>query len=155
MLIKNARVDSDFPDEMTGEVYFPLFKRDISVDGFTEESLAYAQACAELLINLSEPLITSLCQASIRYCQEFLETIDEPLQEFPEERSVLDHITPGVLIISDEDTEPVINLELNCSWEPEHGMQWIIRGDKVRYVGPFYGENPFDDFSKPNQWNFA
>jgi hypothetical protein len=61
----------------------------------------------------------------------------------------LKHIFPSLLIVpfSNGLNEPVIHLELNCTWEEEHGMEWIIRGNKVLYVGSFNGEDPMGDFS--------
>ena len=37
-------------------------------------------------------------------------------------------------------------MTLNCDWEPEHGMEWIIKGDKALYIGPFNGgASPWDE----------
>ena len=44
---------------------------------------------------------------------------------------------------------------LRVGKEEEHGMEWIIRGNKVLYVGSFNGEDPMGDFSLKNEWNYA
>lgn len=53
------------------------------------------------------------------------------------------------------DSEPVLHMEMNCDWEEEHGMEWIVRGDEILYVGQFTGENPMRDFSTKGGWSYA
>lgn len=155
MLIKNIRTDSNFPEQLEGEVYFPLFRKDIAVWGFTQNSVDYANECAALLVNLSEELISELCQSSIKYCNTFLEEVGEETKHFENEKDVLNFIYPSGLIINDGASMPVIHMELNCEWEEEHGMEWIIRANKLQYVGAFNGQSPFDDFTEKEEWNFA
>ncbi|RXZ79559.1 hypothetical protein EBB07_22725 [Paenibacillaceae bacterium] len=139
------------------EVYFALFDRDIEVfigEGVTEE---YANRCAAYLNALSEEVISELCLASIRYCNDFLDGIGEEEQTFEKPADVLRLVYPNSLNIPEPQNgnEPVIDMELNCDWEIEHGMQWIIRKDKVLYVGAYNGENPWGDFSEKDEWNYA
>lgn len=61
------------------------------------------------------------------------------------------------LIVPDPEQgdEAVIHLSLNCEWDREHGMEWIVRGGEVLYVGPFHGEDPWRDFTVKEPWNYA
>ena len=36
-------------------------------------------------------------------------------------------------------------MELNCEWEPEYGMEWVVRSGKVLYSGGFIDTYPWDD----------
>jgi hypothetical protein len=152
-LIKNTEI-GEFGIE--GEVFFGLFDKYISLM-VEDDDLIYAQKCAAYLNELPNSVVKELCEASIRYCNGFLEAIGEPKKIFKKAEDVLKHIYPSVLMVPFPDgiTNPVIHMELNCSWEEEHGMEWVIRDNKVLYVGAFNGENPLGDFNQKQQWNFA
>jgi hypothetical protein len=80
--------------------------------------------------------------------------VGEEVSRFARERDVLLSIEPNTLVIDDGLTQPVIHLELNCDWEEEHGMEWIVRDGQVVYVGPYNGMNPLSDFAG-DAWSFA
>lgn len=77
MLIQNMRPDTSFPEDLEGEVFFPLFDKTITVSGFRPDNIEYANACAKLLMELDDNMIKQLCFASIRYCNAFLEAVGE------------------------------------------------------------------------------
>ena len=139
------------------QVWFGLFDcyidLDIEGDSF---GLDYAKTCAVYLNSLSDKLIDRLCIASINYCNTFLDDTGQELKRFSDRRDVLPLITPLALIVPKMlRDEPIIHLELNCDWELEHGMEWIVRGDKVLFVSAYEGEDPWGDFTEPNEYNFA
>jgi hypothetical protein len=152
-LIKNTE-NGEYGIE--GEVFFGLFEKYIMLL-VEDDNLDYAYKCAIYLNAIPESLVNDLCEASIRYCNAFLDYIGEPTIEFQKTQDILKHIFPSILIVPFPDgvSEPVIHLELNCTWEEEHGMGWIIRGNKVLYVGSFNGEDPMGDFSLKDEWNYA
>ncbi|MDJ0940564.1 MAG: hypothetical protein QNJ00_12465 [Woeseiaceae bacterium] len=139
-----------------GECYFGLFDRYIKLID-DESNLEYASQCVMLLNSLEDSVIDALCEASIRYCNGFLEDIGEPTRRFDTPRAVLDLINPVLLLVPylTDSRVPVVHLELNCDWEVEHGMEWIVREDRVQYVGAFHGEDPWRDFSVMDAWNYA
>lgn len=143
--------------ELEGEVFFKCFNKYISLFVDDGEDAEYAQICAKYLNELTDPVIIRLCEASIRYCNDFLDAVGEPLKTFEKAIDVLKLISPSVLIVPypENGDEPVIHLELNCEWEPEHGLEWIVRADKVLYVGAFNGEYPWDEFSSGDLGNYA
>lgn len=152
-LIKNITQDKY---GIRGEIYFKLFDRYIALSS-EDNDIAYAEQCATYLNALPETVIITLCEASIRYCSAFLEAVGEPSNHFDSPKQILPLISPSVLIIpnSNGTNMPVIHMELNCDWEEEHGMEWIVRADEVLYVGAFNGENPWGDFSTKRTWNYA
>ncbi|WP_397538900.1 DUF6985 domain-containing protein [Rummeliibacillus pycnus] len=155
VVIKNLTTNEYF--ELEGETYLELFDQDIKVYINQESDIEYAELCLTFLNTLSEGLIDEICKASIRYCNEFLDDIGEDIIEFSKPTDVLSHITPNTISIpkSKNKTEPVIDLELNCKWEEEHGMQCIIRNGKATYVGPYYGLNPYGDCDREEDWNYV
>ena len=119
--------------------------------------MGYIEKCADYLNSLSDEVIDRLCEASIRYCNDFCDMVGEEPKKFENIRDVLKLIQPNGLSIpkpKDENT-PVIDLELNCDWEEEHGMQWIIRNNQVLYVGAYNGEDPWGDYTTKKVWNYA
>ncbi len=153
-VIRNVKL-TEFALE--GEVFFKCFNKYISLFVEDGEDTEYAQICAKYLNELTESVIIRLCEASIRYCNDFLDAVGEPLKTFEKAIDVLKLISPSVLIVPypENGDEPVIHLELNCEWEPEHGLEWIVRADKVLYVGAFNGEYPWDEFSSSDLENYA
>ncbi len=151
-LIKNIEIGEC---EIEGEVYFRMFDEYIALS-VENDDLHFAEMCANYLDGLQAEVIDELCRASISYCNSHLEAIGEPLKSFSSPQDILKLIHPSVLLVPyPEGGEPVIHMELNCEWEPEHGMEWIIRNDKVLYVGAFSGEDPWSDFDEKAPWNYA
>lgn len=153
-LIKNVH-DVKYGQE--GEVYFSLFNKYISLHNWQGASQAYVLKCAEYLNSFDAVIINSLCKASIHYCNDVLETIGEDLKQFDNPQDILSLIYPNSLNIPDPKghEEPVVHMELNCEWEEEHGMEWIIRNDRVLYVGAYNGENPWGEFEAEDFCNYV
>ena len=139
-----------------GEVFFRRFDKFIALS-IEDDNIDSAEKCANYLNELSDDVVDSVCEASIRYCNSFLEAIGELPKAFDKPSDVLGLIYPSVLLVPypENESEPVIHMELNCEWEPEHGMEWVIRGNKVLYVGALNGEDPWSDFSQKETWNYA
>ena len=153
-IIKDIKINGQ---DVEGRVHFDLFGIDIDVMIEDPNCTEYAEKCAKYLNELNDDLIAHLCKSSVKYCNNFLEAIGEPIKKFKGPRDVLPLINPILLIVPglNPEKEPIIHLELNCDWEVEHGMEWIVRGNKVLYVGAFNGEDPTRDFTKKETWNFA
>lgn len=156
-------------DGESGEVDFPLFgtEIEISIDSDYQGSnaipLEYIDKCAEHLINLPENVINILCESSIRYCEDMRENIDFGSMGFPVPenivgRKILQYIHPKSLIMEPQEYNSVVlHLELDCDWEPEHGMEWIIRDNEVLYVSSFNWEHPWEEkeYFKNMEGNYA
>lgn len=155
MVIKNLKTNEYF--EVEGEAYLELFDQNITVYIEQESDIEYAELCITYLNTLSDGLIDDICNASIRYCNEFLDDIGEDIIEFNKPTDVLPYITPNTICIPKpkNKTEPVIDLELNCEWEEEHGMEWIIHNGVVMYVGPYNGINPYGHCDIGEEWNYT
>ncbi|MBZ5488162.1 hypothetical protein HW452_11570 [Halomonas aquamarina] len=142
-------------DGLEGKVYSALFDQVVTLFA-ADADLVFARRCAVHLNQLSDEVVEHLCRSTVHYCDAFLSEVGEPLIEFAAPRDVLKLVTPQVLIVPcPEKQTPVVHLELECDWEPEHGLEWVVREDKVLYVGPFNDEDPWGSFTPKNVWNFA
>ncbi|WP_447555596.1 DUF6985 domain-containing protein [Vreelandella sp. EE22] len=142
-------------DGLEGKVYSTLFDQTFTLFA-ADADPDFARRCAVHLNQLSDEVIEHLCQSTVHYCDAFLSETGAPLKAFANHREVLALVTPRVLIVPyPEKQTPVVHLELDCEWEPEHGMEWVLREDKVLYVGPFNDEDPWGSFAPKAVWNFA
>jgi hypothetical protein len=153
-LIKDIKRDGDWTLE--GKVFSKFFNRYIRFIS-ENDNLEYVKTCAEYFNSFDDKLIDDLCRASIRYCNDFLSEVGEPEIHFQSIRDVLKIISPNFLVIPfpNDTNEPVLHMDLNCEWEIEHGMEWLVRGNEVLYVGQYSSVFAWDDYSEKDDWNYA
>lgn len=154
----NSQVHSNGKtSSLQGEFYFSLFNQNIKFCADNKATIEYVQACVEYLNTLDDRVIDALCLACIRYRDDFCEMIGKEILALSNPRDVLSQVTPKSLIIPTPEIgdKPVAHLELDCDWEEEHGMEWIIRDDLVLYVGSYNNQNPWWDYSDKDSWNYA
>ena len=141
-LIKNL-VENEF-EEMEGEVYFNYLKKDISILFDKEVPMEYVVKNINYLNSLDESVILSLCEYSNRFCQRMMHNY--PDVSYP---TGLNQINNPIEILNfmeilrlkvdmyDDDSISVLNLSGSCDWDEDNGIQWLIKDDKVVYVGPW------------------
>lgn len=149
-LMRDIDTGEQWP-KLQGECFFTLFDCYIEFYADDDADLSYATSCVERLNHLDAQIVDELCLASIRY-----HNASEPVA-FDNPRDVLKLISPCALMVPNPEngSEPVIHLELNCSWEAEHGMEWLIRGNEVLYVGHFNSVDSWGDYRVKDRWNYA
>jgi hypothetical protein len=141
--------DTEF-NALIGRVRFPLLDADLDVQIDDGADLEYAERCAQAMQAMPEPLINELCAATIRYCECVRESCGEDYWFTGVPRgltgtAILNHVSKaGTMIIDAPDGAGVgYRFELECDWEPEHGLDWSILNDEVVYVGEFSDNNPW------------
>jgi hypothetical protein len=155
-LLKDVVATPDGPFAVEGRVYCRPFGRWIAFAVEDAASMDYVRRCAGHLDALPAATLDALCEASIRYCNGMRLLAGAAPLAFASARDVLPLIDPNTLLIPNERRpEPVVHLELNCDWEPEHGLEWIVRDGRVLYVGGFMGGNPWAEYDAKASWNFA
>jgi hypothetical protein len=155
-LLKDVHETPDGPFAVEGRVFCRLFGRYIAFAVEGAASMDYVRRCAEHLDALPEAVVEALCRGSIRYCNEYRVLLGEPALAFAAPREVLRLVDPNTLLVPDElGPEPVVHLELNCDWDIEHGLEWIVRGAEVLYVGGFKGASPWAGWRAKGRGNFA
>ena len=133
-------------DGFEGKVLFSMFEMDIYIQSFEEVDIKYAEKCAAALNGLNERIINLLCEYSVHYCRDFCESVGEDCPEITNTKDILKYIQPlGLTISSPKDNDVVLDLELNCTWEGEHGMEWLIKGNEILYVGSFSGVSAYEE----------
>ena len=112
----------------------------ISVEDPPTDGLSTLQLAAlHFLATWDDALFSRLAQATLAYCHGFSEEVG--LTDFDGRTSadILDCVRTGVIIIpSQVRASPVVRIELDCDWEPEHGLEWVVESPNfIVYVGPF------------------
>lgn len=135
----------------------PLFGRDIGVDLDEGATVDYAELCAMHLSKLSDSMIDRICESVIRYCHFVEEASGEVLTEYVNPRDVFDQVVPGYMLVCEapDDGQPIVHIEAECEWKSEHGLELLIRGDELCYVGEFQGCYPVGDYSSTEERGHA
>ena len=112
----------------------------ISVEAPPTNSPSTRQLAAlQFLTTWDDALFSRLAQATLAYCRAFSEEVG--LTDFDGRSSadILDCVRTGVIIIPPQvRANPVVRIELECDWEPEHGLEWVVESPRsILYVGPF------------------
>lgn len=150
-----------------GRVYCKPWDTEIAVMIFDEDvTLEYAEKCAEAMNSMPAELVDAICRAAKLFCIEFCEEISDewrneldltaPVDENTLPEEMMKCFCPnGLVIDSPEDPSRVgYQLECNCDWEEEHGMEIDILDNKLVYLSEFSGESPWSDHTD-EFWNYA
>ena len=140
--------------KLTGKIFWSLFGREVKVSwgDSTDVSTEYAEKCISQLLDLDISSIEQLLKASINFFYDEENCNGEPLQfmfefegmEYPKDldtpTNILPYIKPVELYIDKEVAGCYsISVFSECAWEPNHGLQWVVRNGKPLYVGGFDG----------------
>lgn len=135
-----------------GEIYFPLFGKDIKINVGFDVDNDYLEKCLIRFENLKDSTIDKFCEAAIRYCEDYREDFESLDINIPRNivgRDIMKYINPISLVIEKTSFEvPTFSMECDCDWEEEHGMALTILDDQVLYVGPFESAIPYDEERK-------
>ena len=150
-----------------GRVYCELWDREIRVSLFEEEvSLEYAERCVQAMNAMPERLIDDICRAAKAYCIDFCSNIDSqwlqelnlsvPVNRDTPPRELLKCFYPtGIMVEPPEDPSKIgYQLECECQWEEEHGMEIDILDDRLVYLSEYTGDSPWGDH-EDESWNYA
>jgi len=135
-----------------GVADFPLIDEELYVIIGKNVELEYAEKCIGHLQTLTQNVIEILLAGAIKYCEDYRKYFAEEGLEIPENmqpNDILPYIHAGEVYILERPKDaniPAFSITLNCDWEREHAMEWVVRGNEVIYVGPFNGGiSPWDE----------
>lgn len=140
--------------QRSGRVFWPLFDSQVTVTSgrYGTVSLEYAERCVLQLLSLEVAEVQTLLRASAAYFRDMEYCHGEPVgmmfefEEMPyperleQSERILPYIKP-VEISIDREVPGVESVSVfsECAWEPEHGLQWVVRNGKALFVGAFSG----------------
>lgn len=140
--------------QWSGRVFWPLFDSQVTVTlgRYGTVSPEYAERCVLQFLNLEVAEVQTLLRASTAYFRDVEYCHGEPVEmmfefegmPYPERleqpERILPYIKP-VEISIDREVPGVgsVSVFSECAWEPEHGLQWVVRNGKALFVGAFSG----------------
>ena len=128
--------------ELKGSIYFAKFDKTVSLH-FYPDLREQSERYIETFLNWGEDLFKKLQNSSYKYCQDFQDAIGEVNVEINSSAEIWNHCDPVRIYFESYIQDPsstFIDIELNCDWEEEHGMQWLIKNaDKPIFVGAYDG----------------
>ena len=141
-LIKNL-VENEF-EQMEGDIYFNFLKKDISILYEKEVPMEYIIKSIEYLNSLDQNVMRSLCEYAKKFSRKMINNypdVNYPigLKNISEALEILNYMEILRLKVDmyKDDSIRVLNLSGSCAWDEDNGIQWLIKEDKVIYVGPW------------------
>ncbi len=143
-----------------GEIYFPWIDMNCSFvleeflgDVPNENCLPEIQA----FLDWDDSLQEKLEEASRRYALHICRERNQDSTRYVSAELIGEHCFPMEVSLQILDQGSIVIVELDCDWEIEHGMGWLVQsGKSVAYVGPFDGANLPFALAHPNEpMNFA
>lgn len=131
--------------QMEGKVYFDYIKKYITLFFDKEVPMPYVIKTVNYLNNINENVVVDLCRYSKKICEikmknypdaeypDGLSEVKDPLEIF--NYMQINHLKVDMYIDESDQNIPVLNLGGSCDWDEDNGIQWLIKEDKVVYVG--------------------
>jgi len=152
-------------EQLEGVFYSTIFKTDMQVCIEDGVDLDYAERCVKHFNSLDDKAIDTFCEDAWKYYQYMLEEwpafgyvdianeIRATIPADAKPRDLLRYLKPWSLDIAvPKEDIPAWEFSADCVWEPEHGLSWIQRGDKLLYVGQVEIMGPWADGSYFKIW---
>ena len=77
---------------------------------------------------------------------DIAKSLESVMKEYKEGKSLVSFLyRPTLYVFPQLENEIGYGLECECPWEPEHQCMMLIRNNKVVYVGPSKGNDPWQD----------
>lgn len=121
----------------------------------------FIERVVEAADGIPRETLDELRRATVRYCEWMRERWpgdDFPVPAGVRPADILNHVRAGCLCVQEPEGEGVpVRFELNCDWEREHGLEWLLRDGVILYVGPFVMAYEWDDLAdyRTQPGNFA
>ena len=147
-LMKNVQYDKTM-DCLVGKIYSTLLDANMEVVIDNDVSNEYIEMCIKHFNNLLPSTIDMLCDRLNQYYhfmlnawqeiglyENIVASINSKMSNNNTPHAILQHISPQTMLIEHpKQAIPAYSLECNCDWEPEHGVEIIIRENEILYAG--------------------
>ena len=127
-----------------GKAYILPFDTELEVIVDEDVEIVYVEKCIEYINNLPQSLLNKISERAYKY-YDFIRNecgdVDDILPE-----KIMEHVYPlNIFVEKPEADIPAFDIECGCDWEEEHGMEIIIKGDELLYIGEYAGLGPWAD----------
>lgn len=169
--VKDIERDGDYVEAMAK---VDLFPKEFKIISYVTVPVHYIERCVAHLDNLSDELLDKLRGYLFKYAMDYQKYFDMNNESDVKKSkkiygggptNILSCIRLQNILISgaakgsevNESTIPTFSLECACDWEYEHGLEIVISGNEIKYVGQFdnVGLWKSDDYYKKVFGNYV
>jgi hypothetical protein len=111
-------------EESFGSFQSKLFNRDVELLVNGPIDIDYVSRCINHLESLPDKVLEEVLERTIQYRNACRSALGKSLLETTNSSQIMKSLTPNMFIVDDEQEQPIINIELGCDWDAEHGLQW-------------------------------
>jgi hypothetical protein len=131
--IEDLELDGEY---IEGIVQLKNIDKPIKICSYSEVGRPYIEKCLNHFENLSDERWKEMKYYIEKYAKDMEYDIkgNDVLKNIKFQNIQIKY--PNVLS-SNNDLIPTYSIECSCKWEIEHGMEIVITGDKIMYVGTF------------------
>lgn len=152
-----------------GKAVSTLFRRDMQVFIYNGADKDYAESCMSSFNRMQPELIDKLCRAAVLFCIDSLNSwaeidkrdeIESKMKvqltpDMPPER-ILKCLVPKIMSVRrSEDGQVGYQVEFDCDFEPDKGMEIVVLGEELIYLGTFRDNSPWDEFPENDPQNYV
>ncbi|MBE6863222.1 MAG: hypothetical protein J6I47_10590 [Ruminococcus sp.] len=152
-----------------GKAVSVLFRRDMKVLIYNGADKEYAEKCMSDFNRIKKDVLNKLCRAAILYCYDSLNSwaeidkrddIEKAMKvqltpDLPPEK-ILKCLVPKIMSVRhSEDDRIGYQIEFDCDWEPDKGMEIVMLGGELIYLGTFMDNSPWDTFPENDPQNYV
>ncbi|HRR75444.1 MAG TPA: hypothetical protein P5191_01335 [Ruminococcus sp.] len=152
-----------------GKFMSTFFRKDMKVYIYSGADTPYAEECIKDFNAPSQELLDDISEALYLHCADSLnlwaeidkrDEIEKTMAvEFApcmDKSKLLKCLRPSVLSVRESlDGQIGWQAELECQWEPEKGLEIVVLGGKLLYLGTFADNSPWDEFPQDDSSNYA
>lgn len=132
-----------FGSLVVGRLHSELFdcEMDVILHGDEEAYLAYAEKCAAYFNALPPEVMDGLRRFTLRYYND-MKRFNGEEPTFPRDvnaDNLWEHIEARCLLVErpKDFGKVAFGVQLDCDWEPAHGLEWTLNDGNILYVGDF------------------
>ena len=169
--VKDIERDGEYVE---GLAKVDLFSKEFKVISYVHVPIHYIERCVEHLDNLSDELLDKLRGYLFKYAMDYQKYFDMTNESDVKKAgkiygggptNILSCVKLQNVLISGgatgvevtDATVPTFSLECRCLWDFEHGLEIVISGNEIKYVGQFdnIGLWKSDDYYKKVFGNYV
>ena len=131
--IEDLELDGEY---IEGIVQLKNIDKPIKICSYSEVGRSYIEKCLNHFENLSDERWKELKYYIEKYAKDMEYDIkgNDVLKNIKFQNIQIKYSS---VLSSNNDLIPTYSIECSCKWEIEHGMEIVIKGDKIMYVGTF------------------
>ena len=152
-----------------GKFMSSFFRKDMNIYIYSGADVPYAEACIKDFNSPSQELLSSICDALYLHCNDSLNLWAEIDKREDIEKAMCTELSPDMdrsrllkclrpvtlSVREPEDGQIGWQAELDCQWEPEKGLEIVVLGGELIYLGTFADHSPWDTFPQNDNSNYA